>query len=400
MGLSVQSARRFAPTLVLTFVILVSVFLALRQALGASSVGTIDLLQYYSAAKLWLAGQDPYNPSLIESVERSVSANPAIPVLMWNPPQILPIIAPLALLKFSDAVAAWILLAVLSIAVSIKICMNLFCGNNSRARKISQVVLLCTFYPFALCVGYGQISFLLLLSLSIFLMRVSSGRRDLAGDYLAGLALSFITIKPHLLYLVFVLLVIRSFRTRSWQTIFGLVAGLLILVALATMITPSVLVWYQHAVAAAPPIYWQTPTMGSWLQGVSEIHFAWIRILPSALFAAGAILIFSRLDKRALNTDLLIAIVPLSLVSSPYGWTYDHMLMLPAMFWLIKEAKFAPLAALLVALNVMVCVTPPHWGQQSMVWYPAAVAALTLLHFFRYNYAVAVPGSSGSSNKI
>ena len=377
MGATIPSLRRFFPAFI-ALLILGLLFLAIRDAVGRSSVGTIDLLQYYAGARLWLVGRNPYDPSLIELVERSVSTDPAIPVLLWNPPEILPIIAPLGLMSFHNAVAFWMLLAVLSIAISVKIGLRVFKPQN-LSKKVFQVGVLCTFYPFALCVGYGQISFLLLLGLSFFLLRVIRYGESITGSFVGGIFLSLVAVKPHLLYLIFIFLVVLSIRSRSWGSILGFLAGAVTLNLIATIGAPDIHSWYQVRMAL-PPIYWQTPTLGSWLQGLTNVNQPWIRIMPTLLMSGATLILFFRIPRESLDHKLFLALIPLSLLTSPYGWTYDHMLMLPTMLWLIKESRSNIVPILLVVLNLLVCLTPAQWGQQTLVWYPAAVAAIALLH--------------------
>jgi hypothetical protein len=379
MGVTIQSVRRVVLPLIIVIAIFGLLFVSVRQVSGTTSIGTIDLLQYYAGAKLWLAGQNPYNSSLVEAVERSVSSDPAIPVLLWNPPETLPVIAVLGLMNFQDAVAAWMLLAVVSMSISLKIGLSIY-RSNDASKKIFQIALLCTFYPFALCVGYGQISFLLLLGLSLFLLIIGDKSDALANSFRAGVFLSLVAIKPHLLYLGFILLFVLSFRTKTWQSILGFLAGAVSLNLIATIRTPDIHAWYQ-TMMAVPPIYWQTPTLGSWLQGLSQIHQPWMRILPSVIFGLGALVVLFRVPKDALNQKLFLALIPLSLVTSPYGWTYDQMLMLPTMLWLVSESESNVLPILLLAMNVLVCATPAEWGQQSLVWYPGALAILAIYHY-------------------
>ena len=85
--------------------------------LSKSPVGAVDFLQYWSAAHLFFEGNNPYDVSLLEAVQRGVWDRDAmrLPIIMYNPPFILPFLFPLRFVSFSLGVGLW--------SLSIVICL-------------------------------------------------------------------------------------------------------------------------------------------------------------------------------------------------------------------------------------------------------------------------------------
>src|SRR5206468_959400 len=71
-----------------------------------------------------------------------------------------------------------------------------------------------TFYPVLLCLKFAQLSPILLLGIAGFLY-FERERRPI----IAGLFLSLTLIKPHLLFLVWAAVLLRTYQQRQWKTL-------------------------------------------------------------------------------------------------------------------------------------------------------------------------------------
>lgn len=72
-------------------------------------IGSNDFVEYWAAGRLLLAGENPYDPEALLAVERAVGWPKTKPLMMWNPPWTLLLVAPFALLPFKVGVLAWLL---------------------------------------------------------------------------------------------------------------------------------------------------------------------------------------------------------------------------------------------------------------------------------------------------
>ncbi len=346
---------------------------AFRLLEGAAG---IDFLQYWAGSKLILHGHDPYSPEaqllLQQKAWEGVQAE--LPILMWNPPQVLTLMLPFSALPFHTAYFAWFLLSLIIIVCCSYASILLFppaVSNERRFVKYSRLLFLLTFPPFAFSLYYGQASPWLLLGFTAALAAFARSK-----PFWSGLFLSLTLIKPHLLYLYYLYFFWTEWRRKSIKGLAGFLLGAALLSVVPLLLQPEIFQRYLNAMAA-PPIIWQTPTLGSWLQAFSGIHHAAIRLLPSLVTA---LLFFAALRRgrfsEALPQQLLI-IVPLSLLTSPYGWAFDQILLLPpAMLAFsavsgVDRAVRTWLLVLMLLANAANFFIPSTVGQHFFIWYPA-----------------------------
>lgn len=349
--------------------------------------GEIDLLQYWAGAKLLSQGTNPYAPSEILSLQQQVTTYGDLPILLWNPPFIFPFILPLALLSFQTATWVWFIFSTCLAGLGVEISMLPF-RRRLRERRWVIPILLCTafYYPVLLTLHFGQSSHILLLALAGYLaLTFREGR--LSDGFQAGLVLSVTLIKPHLLHLVYVFVFVDAVRFSRWRTVKGFVLGAVILGAIATLIYPPAFSSYLKTLSA-PPIYWRTPTLGSWLQSLSGMHEPVVRLLPT-LFAQFLLLtVLMRARGRTFTPSLVYLLIPISLLTAPYGWVYDQVLLLPSILWCLWKAvgyyeKGSPkalafTAAALFHAMLLFYFIPGQLGQDVYVWFPALVGILVL----------------------
>jgi len=74
------------------------------------NVGSKDILQYRSAATLFLRGLNPYNKTLISDVQQKTwQGEPMdLPIIFYTPPMLLSLVFPMGLLSFKLSVYLWL----------------------------------------------------------------------------------------------------------------------------------------------------------------------------------------------------------------------------------------------------------------------------------------------------
>src|SRR5215471_2686853 len=68
--------------------------------------GENDFVEYWAAYRLYREGRDMYDPAAVLEKERTAGWKEESPLMMWNPPWILPLIAPVGEADFDTAGAA------------------------------------------------------------------------------------------------------------------------------------------------------------------------------------------------------------------------------------------------------------------------------------------------------
>jgi hypothetical protein len=297
-----------------------------------------DFVEYWAAAKLLLAGGNPYSPTELLLIERSIGWSQPEPLVMWNPPWTLPLIMPLGVLGYDTAQLTWFLLHSLVIFVGAQILWQSYAGDPKNARYSLLAVLV--FPPIYFALLLGQIGPLILLGIIGFLFFVQK-----KAWLFAGASLSLVSIKPHVSYLLWIALIFWVLREKLWRLALGAaIAGLLlVLMPLgwnSAIYTEYVELLSSHAVVQ--PIEWATPTLGTALGVLLGNPSGVIRWLPSVLGALWFVWYWSH--HRAgwncfVETPLVLLV---SVATASFAWTFDHVVLLPAVVqcavWMAKES--------------------------------------------------------------
>lgn len=339
----------------------------LKPNLGYS--GQADLLQYWGTSKLVALGANPYDPSILGEIERNeptTGRTLSYTIIMWNPPLILPLISWLSEIDFVTARYIWIGLSLASILFSTGAIGYL----NKLTPNFRIIVPLILFFPIYTLLYWGQISWILLLGLTGGILYSSQGRY-----FLAGISLSFLLIKPHLMYLTLLGIFTQANRSQKISLISGFGVFGITLSLTAELMSPGVWKnWIQSL--ETPPHYFMTPTIGSFLQGWFPDQSEWIRYLPAIVLLCGLALSFRSKFTRSLLNDP-IGLIPLSLVTSPYGWAYDQVLLLPLV---IRVAAHSNLKfSIALTASHLLAFLPQLSQQHHFVWYPVILIILNAI---------------------
>jgi hypothetical protein len=338
-----------------------------------------------SAIRLLVEGNNPYDHPQLFKMQAEIVDELAQGIAMWNPPLIAVFLLPFLAFDFKFSLG---LLRLFTLG-TVLFCFYLVSSSRLNKAKnqggvfIWSALFLMTFYPPISAMQFGQISFLLLLGLSGFLW--SSGL--MAGDdykdsYLAGLSLSATLIKPHILFLLYFFLAADFFKRLHFRTILGLLTGAVLLTGFPLLFNPEIYQQY-FATVRTPPIYFKTPTLGSWLQDLTQMHNPVIRSLPS--FIALVVFTFVFFRKPLTSLPCVMLVLPLSLVFSPYGWLFDQILLLPVGLILIANSvkqKNYLIPFVLLMGNVSIFLIPGELGQQIFLYWPILLSALVYYSYF------------------
>ena len=314
--------------------------LATLLALVASSVGwnphadLQDFVEYWAAGRLNSHGHNPYDPTRLYEIERTVSPRLTEAIMMWNPPWTLALAMPFGWLPAQTSHALWIALQLTALLVSVDWLWRLY-GGPAQYRWFAWL-LSVGFLPTFFALRMGQISPLILLGIVGFLYFEKRGQGALAGA-----ALAVATIKPHLVLIYGAAVFLWTIHRRRWSVLLGGATALLALVGAALAFNPEVLHQYSVAMRERPPQF-LSPTLGSVLRLLFGLENFRLQFLPAAL-GLGWVLPhwWSRRDSWcwADQTPLLLLV---SFLTASYGaWPFDLVvLLLPLLqgaVWVVRD---------------------------------------------------------------
>lgn len=297
--------------------------------------GTGDFIEYWSAWQLMLQGDNPYDYTLMHSLQLSEGQAANRTVMMWNPPWTATLLAPLLALPFSAAAMIWLVLQVLLLALVALLMPRVFGGVDQPL--ILKWCATTVFIPVFSALDLGQLGVLFLTSIVCFLLLEKERRFALCGAVLIPLLC-----KPHLFFLFAVPGVVwlrRLSRDERQRFLCGLSAGFAALVVLTLLVSPNSLAYWFAAmemrdsadatIGAYPTVAWRTLTVTTFardaMQSLTGTRPLWpMWAVPAVAFAATSAFFITRRQRSFSWTEVTPPLLCLSLLFGSYGWFCDH----------------------------------------------------------------------------
>lgn len=280
-----------------------------------------DYVEYWAAGQLNLNGLNPYNPDQLLPLQLGTGKTVGVPVMMWNPPWLLTIAMPFGLLNYSVSRTLWLLFCVLIIFFSVNSLWSLY-GGKSQYRYAAWIIGF-TFIPVLEAIKTGQAGPLTLLGATGYLIYINRNK-----DFLAGIFISFLIVKPHLLYLFGLAVLVWSISEKRWLILLGIFTSTFVGTFLAWMINPLVINQYINAILNYPPLDWATPTMGGILRYLFGHNLRWLQFIPPIIGTIWFIYHWLK-NKQSWNwlnqASLLIFV---SVFTAAFGWSSDQIVLL------------------------------------------------------------------------
>ena len=343
-----------------------------------------DFVEYWAAGRLNLSGANPYDPQWLFALQVEVWPDRKEPLMMWNPPWALALVMPFGFLDYTSARLLWLAGSLILVFLSINWIWEMY-GGTDRKRWLGWSFGLA-FMPTLLVLRTGQISLLLLAGLLGFLLAVRSERY-----LLAGVAVSLLMVKPHLLLIFWLALAVWVLRQRRYQVLFGCAIPLTFGSLLALAFNPVVFQHYAASASTQPPTIWVTATIGALLRLLLGPAQIWYQFIPLALGAIWFIWYWLINHQGWSWGGQMPAIVLVSLLSSPFGWSFDQVVLLlviiPITVWVTaqndrKHTRVFALAYFLIQAMALV-INLLDLNHIWFVWVPPAFAVMYILYASR-----------------
>ncbi len=287
-----------------------------------SNVAERDSIAYWTAGRLLLAHQSPYDTRAVLTLETESGYVKDKPLVLRTPPWSLFMVLPLGFLGPLGAWVLWTAISLSSMLIAMRICWTVYRVEGVTHNLFSLVSY--TFAPVPACLVAGQMGLVLLLGLMLFLW----WERD--RPFWAGAALILPFAKPHLLSLFWLAVLFWVIVGKRRAVAFGLAAALVLATGLALAFDPSVFRHYREMVSEAAISFEFIPAVSGVLRLLFFRRFFWIQFIP---MFAGLLWAASFLWRHRENWNwrqhapiLLVA----SVLTTPYAWLTDEVVLLPA----------------------------------------------------------------------
>ncbi len=339
-------------------------------------LGRLDLFPYWASAHLMLGGANPYDYDAIVALMAEVLPEREAIEPAWNPPWLAVVLMPLAILPYDAAVRVWVVFNLLAVN-GVTWLIWRWTSESRRQPPIWLPLLGLGFYAALVMIAIGQISIIILLGLVACLAALRAGR-----DGWAGAALVLTLGKPQLVYLAVPVILIWALTQRRWRVWAGLIGAWLLTLIVATVLSPNWLTGYLTATGGHDFFTKLSATISGMVKaytGSDALRFIGILTL---LLIPWLLRLMARRDLlTGVNTALLI-----SLPLAPYGWTFDQIVLLPAIVQLVAWAQRIDRvqrrrygAALILIYLAAFGLKLIGWGDFLFVWVPIALGGLYAL---------------------
>jgi hypothetical protein len=324
--------------------LLAAIFILLKLAPALTRPDVLpsdDFTHTWASEKLLINGENPYDAMRIEQL-KSTSGVPTstlnTPSITLNPPWLITLMLPFGLLDYPASRLLWLISSTIIILVSAVLLWGIY-SNHPKQRWMALLAAFI-FAPTISVLEKGQVTTLLLIGIVGFLYFTVKN----PNDWLAGVFLAIASVKPQVILLFWVVLVFWVIRRRRWITLISAFISVFVLMSISFLINPHILSQYLGMLEAYPLSDWANPTIGSY------IRFFWLgvdRYWPQFLPALIAVLWFMYYWYRHQATwDWIYAmpvILLVSMLSSPYSWTYDLVILIPCIIavtsWIAMDWK-------------------------------------------------------------
>ncbi len=336
-----------------------------------------DFVARWTAGRLVVQGNtdaiyDPAAQSAIQMAEQGLGDSIS---LFVSPPFVALICAPFGALPYLLAAILWSALSVAAFGLSFALLKREFADRDSPWHRKGAILAVMATYPVIELFGGGQDTGFVLLAAVTGLRLLNSSR-----EWLAGLVLAGTLIKPHLVFLLPIVLIMprRRIEPLVWLALTSsAVVG-------ATSVVLGVGTWsnwlgvllsdtYSAAVHAGQA--WKSASLNGLVAATTDSSRVWVAV-TLALAGAAAVAVWGIVRKSSVSfTTAWAMAMAASVLTSPHAMIYDVVLLLPMVF-AITNAAWTPVSrVLLLAWTLAMFLVAPLFVLKSALSLPAALIA-------------------------
>jgi hypothetical protein len=351
----------------------------LAFAMTGSNAANRDFISYWAAGHQLRHHANPYDSDQILRMEKSLGYQNKRPLVMRNPPLAFFLALPMGFVGAKTGAVLWSLALIAALMASVRMLWIMNGLPSDRLHLVSYV-----FPPALACLLAGQMGIFLLFGMTLFLFFHES------KPYLAGAALTFCALKPHLFLPFGAVLLLWIVTRRNYRLATGAGIALLGTFALSYFLDPSG--WRQYFVMAGSGILQNEfiPTLSFIFRVVVHRDWPWLQFAPVFAGCAWGSWYFLTRRERWSWTDQGLLLLTVSVLVAPYAWFTDEAVLLPAILAGLYQASrrsllvfsfIAGIALIEVLSGVQMpsgfyLWTAPAW----LMWYLLESGAVAAIH--------------------
>jgi hypothetical protein len=312
---------------------------------------------FWLSGRMMWTGENPYDQTQWLAGHDAFGAT-------WRPNKIFPyplplafFTAPLGLLTLGQAYIAWQILSQIVIAITVYVLLQHWQERAQRLLFLPLMIFLLFFGPVYLTLQIGSIG---PLALGASLLAVILLERE--ESFWAGMALSLTVLKPPQGLTILILAGLWFLARRDWKAILGVASGGTALLLMGIARDPLWLIKFRSASQAV-----LDRTLGihsnmysfAYLACGQNLACMWVLGTAGTLLTLGLGGYYLWRHRRQLTAwEAFSFIIPLGFVSTIYLWSYDQLLYIIPITWIVgklveKTKTYVHTFIFLIVLDVL-----------------------------------------------
>lgn len=384
-----SSLRITLVTKILTAGLLVILFLfvLLGPIPIPESMGVGDFRAYWSAAYLLSQSENFADAEQLMAVEQAhTNWEGDFAVITWNPPWLLAILLPYTAVSFARATWLWLVTNIV-IVFSGTILVWKTLASREKSQNLGHLAPLVglLFLPTMITLWMGQVNTLVFFGLAAFLYFANRDQLFVAGAFLV-----LTLVKPHLVYLSLPIIFLHLFWKRwDFRLLVGLATSMVVLSAIVFVLRPSFITDYATTVATGSLLGWETPTLGGVLG--SYLGWEWAKLMGIVILPI-VVWLWWRYRERVHLNIWVQATLLVSVVTAPFGWAYDVIILLLPLLQIIiwitegrySRSEAVGWALLLLGVNLgAIYQRTLGINERDAFWVPIAISLTFMGAYYR-----------------
>jgi hypothetical protein len=286
-----------------------------------------DSIAYWASGRLLLQHANPYDRAMVLALEREQQYQEDRPLVLRTPPWSLFLVLPLGSMNAFWAWLLWTAVSLSSLILVLRLCRRMQTVPDLSQSNESQNAFLLVGYLFApvpACLVAGQMGLVLLLGVVLFLWLENK------RPFLAGAALILPFAKPHLLALFWIGLLVWVVARKKYAVAAGFLSAFAVVTALALTFDPAVFPHYREMLDRATVGNLFIPAVSGVIRLIFFRRMFWVQFVPMAVAMVWTTWFGYRNRAHWNWCDHGLALLVVSVLTTPYSWLTDEVVLLPA----------------------------------------------------------------------
>src|SRR4029077_9805521 len=180
------------------------------------------------------------------------------------------------------------------------------------------------FAPVAACLVAGQMGMVLLLGISLVLLLEQD------RPFLAGAALLIPMAKPHIFALLWPIVAVWVIARKRWSLLGGIASAFLLANAIAVAFDPAIFQHYREMLQQQAIQHEFIPALSGMIRGIFFRRYFWVQFVPTGLGLLWSAWYYWKNRQTWSWRGHGPALLVVSLLTTPYSWMTDEVVLLPA----------------------------------------------------------------------